>query len=132
MERINGFSQKAIEALDGYYVYALIDPRTEKVFYIGKGVNDRVFQHEQESAKNQGSEKEKLKTIQEIESSGYQVKRKIIYWGLSEQEAFIAEAALINILSDMPEIHLTNTVAGHHIHSALSTEDLNNSMAQNR
>ena len=30
------FSEKAIEALNGFYVYALVDPRNDKVFYIGK------------------------------------------------------------------------------------------------
>ena len=33
MER---FSNKTIEKLQ-YYVYALIDPRDKKIFYIGKG-----------------------------------------------------------------------------------------------
>lgn len=120
---INGFSLKAMEALGFFYVYALIDPRNEKVFYIGKGTGNRVFQHEQESAKQHGSEKEKIKKIQEIQASGRQVKRLIIYWGLSEQEAFIAEASLINLLNYMPEVKLTNIVAGHHLHESLTAED---------
>lgn len=31
-----GFSQKVKEAL-AYYVYALVDPRDKRIFYIGKG-----------------------------------------------------------------------------------------------
>ena len=38
------FRQKVKEPL-GYYVYALVDPRNSKIFYIGKGKENRVFQH---------------------------------------------------------------------------------------
>jgi hypothetical protein len=31
-----------------YYVYALIDPRFQRPFYIGKGSKDRGFQHERD------------------------------------------------------------------------------------
>jgi hypothetical protein len=32
----------------GYYVYALLNPISKKVFYIGKGNHNRVFAHVQE------------------------------------------------------------------------------------
>lgn len=38
------FSQSVIEKLK-YYVYLLQDPRDNSVFYVGKGVGNRVFQH---------------------------------------------------------------------------------------
>jgi hypothetical protein len=38
------FSQKVQEEL-GYYVYCLVDPRDKKIFYVGKGVENRVFAH---------------------------------------------------------------------------------------
>ena len=120
---ITSFSEKAIESLNGFYVYALIDPRNEKVFYIGKGTENRVFSHEIESGKSRESEKKKIQQIREIENSGYSVKRLIVNWGLSENEAFVAEATLINLLNRMPDIRLTNEVSGHRVHESLTTEE---------
>ena len=117
------FSEKAIEALNGFYVYALVDPRNDKVFYIGKGTGNRVFSHEIESGKSRESENKKLQHIREIENCGYSVRRLIINWGLTENEAFIAEATLINLLNRMPDIQLTNEVSGHHVHESLTTEE---------
>lgn len=120
---ISCFSEKALDSLDGFYVYALIDPRNEKVFYIGKGTGNRVFSHEIESGKTPKSEKAKLHKIQEIEKDGFAVKRLIVNWGLSEVEAFSSEATLINLLNYIPDMKLTNEVSGHHVHKALSVEE---------
>lgn len=117
------FSEKTLQSLNGYYVYALIDPRDDKVFYIGKGIDNRVFSHEIESGKSPDSEKKKLQTINAIENCGLQVKRILIHWGLTEDEAFAAEAALINFLNFTDSLQLTNAVAGHHVHESLSVED---------
>lgn len=42
-------TQRAFDILQkeklGKYVYALRDPRNRKIFYVGQGVNDRVFEH---------------------------------------------------------------------------------------
>ena len=120
---IKFFSEKAIEHLNGFYVYALIDPRNNQVFYIGKGTGNRVFSHEIESGKSPKSEKAKLQKIREIEKSGHDVKRILINWGMTEPEAFVAEATLINLMSYLSSDTLTNAVAGHHVHEALSVED---------
>ena len=82
-----------------------------------------MFSHEIESGKLPESEKKKLQKIRDIEENGYSVKRLIVNWGLSEDEAFIAEATLINLLNRMPEIQLTNEVSGHHVHESLTTEE---------
>ena len=120
---IKQFSEKAIEHLNGFYVYALIDPRNNLVFYIGKGTGNRVFSHEIESGKSQNSEKAKLRKIREIETSGLSVKRVVVNWGMTEAEAFAAEASLINLMGFLSADALTNAVAGHHVHEALSVED---------
>ena len=120
---MKNFSEKALQSLNGYYVYALVDPRTDKVFYIGKGIGDRVFNHEIESNNSPDSEKIKLQTISSIEKAGLNVKRVIVNWGLTESEAFAAEASLINLLNFISEIKLSNIVAGHHVHESLTVEE---------
>lgn len=120
---IKQFSEMALRQLNGFYVYALIDPRNNQIFYIGKGIDNRVFSHEAESGKSPKSEKAKLQRIQQIEGAGYDVKRLIVNWGLTEAEAFAAEATMINLMNFIsPEI-LTNAVAGHHVHESLTVED---------
>lgn len=125
---ISNFSEKALQTLNGhqainkYYVYALIDPRTDSVFYIGKGTDNRVFAHEIEQDKHPESEKRKLQTIQTIEAENLCVKRILLNWGLTENEAFAAEASLINYFNLTEKESLTNIVAGHHTHEALTVE----------
>ena len=65
------FSQAVIENLQ-YYVYFLLDPRGDNVFYIGKGIGNRVFNH-MEGAIADRIESEKLDTIRDIINSGYKV-----------------------------------------------------------
>ena len=120
---MDGFTEKSLLSLGDYYVYGLIDPRTNQIFYIGKGTGNRVFEHEKESINSPGSEKTKLKTISEIKSLGLSVKKIIINSNLTESEAFAAEAALINAFNYVSDVGLTNIVAGHHSAEALSVED---------
>lgn len=120
---LKSFSEKSLEALNGFYVYALVDPRNDEIFYIGKGTGNRVFSHEAESNKTQKVEKLKIQKIQDIEKSGFSVKRIIVNWGLSEEAAFASEATLINLTKYITDIHLTNEVSGHHVHEALTVED---------
>lgn len=121
--RMERFSEKSLLALGDFYVYGLIDPRTDKVFYIGKGTGNRVFEHEKESLSNPDSDKLKLKTISEIVSEGLEVKKIIINSNLTENEAFAAEASLINIFNYISDIELTNIVAGHHSSEVLTVEE---------
>lgn len=117
------FSEKSLLALGDYYVYGLIDPRNKKVFYIGKGTENRVFDHEKESLMNQNSEKLKLKIIADIKESGLEVEKIIIISNLTEAEAFAAEAALINIFNYIENFGLTNIVSGHHSAEVFSVEE---------
>uniref|UniRef100_UPI003FEE07FA LEM-3-like GIY-YIG domain-containing protein n=1 Tax=Ruminococcus bromii TaxID=40518 RepID=UPI003FEE07FA len=114
---MNGFSDKVKQKL-GYYVYALADPRDNKIFYIGKGINNRIFQHEEKLDNSNKSNR-----IKEILSSGNKIKKLIISYGLSEKEAFVAESALINIMNYIDSQSLTNVVSGHHTAPVITAED---------
>lgn len=117
------FSEKSLISLGEYYVYGLIDPRTNQIFYIGKGSGNRVFEHEKESLNSPDSEKLKLKTISEIKAQGLDVIKIIINSNLTESEAFASEASLINAFNYVSEVNLTNIVAGHHSSEALTVEE---------
>ena len=112
---MNKFSNKTIEEL-GYYVYSLTDPRNNKIFYIGKGCGNRVFQH-CEAALQENEESLKLNLIREIIYSGAEVEHYILRHKLTEEEAFQIESVLIDFLT-FPKFNteqvLTNIVSGHH------------------
>ncbi len=125
----NGFSKKMQEELS-YYVYALIDPRTSpsKIFYIGMGHNNRVFDHVA-SAEGNNTTSDKLDVIREIQRAGLSVEHIIIRHGLSKDEAFTVEAALIDLLSSGYQFDGTLTNAqkghGHHAKGIISADELN-------
>lgn len=109
------FSNKVIEEL-GYYVYALIDPRDHKIFYIGKGCGNRVFQHCL-AAIQEDDETLKLDTIRAILESGLEVGHYILRHKLSEEEALQMESLLIDVLTYSAfntEHVLANIKGGYH------------------
>lgn len=103
------FSQAVVEKLDNY-VYFLQDPRTNKVFYVGKGVGNRVFNHLDCAIETDG-ETEKLEIIREILNSGKKVRHFILRHGLTEQMAFEIEASLIDFVGMK---NLSNLQGGHY------------------
>lgn len=109
MSPINKFPKSVIEKL-GYYVYLLIDPKTNKVFYVGKGTGNRIFAHIN-TAISSPLESDKLAKIRLIHSKGLEVKHAIIRHGLTEKEAFEVEASLIDFI-DIRK--LSNIVLGHY------------------
>lgn len=111
---IHEFSQKTQEELK-YYVYALIDPRDNKIFYIGKGNSNRIFSHINEAIASP-KETEKLEIIRSIKNDNLSVNHFIIRHGLEEDESFMLESVLIDFLSykDFSEVaKITNLVSGH-------------------
>jgi hypothetical protein len=74
----------------GYYVYQYQDPSTGEIYYIGKGVNDRCWNH--------------------VSEKGYNPEHlTIIAQHLTEEESLLLESYLINQNSPTD-----NKVSGHH------------------
>ena len=96
-----------------YYVYALRDPRDGKVFYVGKGVGDRINSHAREAGADLLSRRAKLKTINEIELSGREVDLLFLRTGIEDEAtAFKVEQAVIDAFAANHH-PLTNLVRGH-------------------
>ena len=102
------FPLSVIEKLD-YYVYLLIDPENDQVFYVGKGISNRIFAHIN-AAIADDLPSDKLDKIRNVRANGLEVKHIIHRHGLSEKEAFEVEAALIDFIGLSG---LTNQVQGY-------------------
>ncbi len=90
-----------------YYVYLLIDPRNEEVFYVGKGHNDRALNHLASPG-----EQEKGERIRAIRAAGFEPRVDILTHGMdSDGEALRIEAAVIDAC---PRQQLTNRIRGWH------------------
>jgi hypothetical protein len=80
------FSSKVIEQLK-HYVYLYIDPRTEQVFYIGKGKGNRTFGHLQSTA-----DSGKARIINQLRKVKLEPRIELLKYGLTEKEALLVEA----------------------------------------
>ena len=112
------FSPGVCKAL-AYYVYRLLDPRNGQTFYVGKGKNNRVFDHvradthaedlkkdikedtdgileQNEDGTIYDEESYKIQTIRAIHHAGLEVLFLIHRYGMDEETAFQVESALID------------------------------------
>jgi hypothetical protein len=83
----------------GTNVYRLIDPKDGTTFYVGRGQDNRVFDHaagKPTIGEGEGSESLKLKAIGDIRNSGLEVQHVIHRHGMHEATAREVEAALID------------------------------------
>lgn len=94
------------------YVYLLVDPRTGRVFAVGRGKGDRCFRHLE--AAREPNDRDRVSTkrpygaldrIRAIEAAGRPVRIDILRHGLSVGEAKLLETAAHDLLglSDRPE-----------------------------
>lgn len=104
-----GFPPGVAEKL-AWYVYRLIDPRNGETFYVGKGRNDRIFQHAQGAVSDQEDAlSAKLGRIRSILASGLNVIYLVHHHGIEDEEtAYRIETAVMDCFPG-----LTNIVGGH-------------------
>jgi uncharacterized protein len=121
-KRIKKFSASSLKALGNYYVYALVDSRYNKIFYIGKGSGQRIFDHENE-AHNTSNNSRKCRRIREIENEDHKIKKIIVAWDLTEEEAHKIESSLISLVEYENSKSLTNEQMGHRPQEIATVEE---------
>lgn len=107
------------EHIGPYYVYLLVDPQNDEVFYVGKGqgwrftahLKDDVLGNDAISDEEAGAKLARIRAIQKgsqqprVEFARIQIR--------SEEEALLVEATLIDVLRRYGGSGLTNAVRGH-------------------
>lgn len=93
------FSTAIIEKIN-YYIYCLVDPRNQNIFYIGKGIGNRVFQHAQGALTCKTNENDKISLINDIHKDGLEPLYYILRHNIKEEkQALEYEALAIDLLS---------------------------------
>jgi hypothetical protein len=108
------------------YVYALQDPDDRRIFYVGQGTGNRVFEHLERAEKLLKSDKHltpKFETIHSVWSRSRDVQLVVLAGGLTDREADLIESATLDALNISPNGELTNAVAAPHS-SMVKVEDL--------
>lgn len=92
-----------VRAKLGAYVYLLVDPRTGRPFYVGRGRGDRCYRHVEaarsapDGADGSGNFAA-LDRIREAEADGRTVRVDILRHGLTRDEARLVEASVVDAL----------------------------------
>lgn len=95
----SGYNLQAAEPA-GYYVYFLINPLDNKIFYVGKGKGKRLHSHIKNAKKGLIDNEPKYSKIKQILRSGKEPVVVVFESGLRESIAFKIERDLIHRLVD--------------------------------
>ena len=114
--KIKKFSDSTLSVLNNgerrFYVYCLTDLKKDKILYIGKGCDNRIFEHEQAARSQDGDfgdiDVPERKAIAKCKKLG----RYIISYHLTEIEAQAAETALIHFVKSVVDKKFKNKSAG--------------------
>ncbi|MFS0756527.1 hypothetical protein ABC383_17775 [Noviherbaspirillum sp. 1P10PC] len=108
------------------YVYALQDPTDQRIFYVGQGTGNRVFEHLKRAEILLQSRKRlspKFEAIHAVWKRDQDVSLVILAGGLSDGEADIVESATLDALNLSANGELTNAISAPHS-SMVRVEDL--------
>ena len=127
--KIKKFSDSTLSVLNNgerrFYVYCLTDLKKDKILYIGKGCDNRIFEHEQAARSQDGEfgdiDVPERKAIAKCKKLG----RHIISYHLTEAEAQAAETALIHFVKSVVGKKFKNKSAGCGA-GGISAEELDN------
>lgn len=78
-----------------FYVYALIDPRTDRPFYVGKGKDERAYHHLRETYARSDN-KRKWHRIRKIREDGLEPYVEFLATDIDERTAFCIEKDVIS------------------------------------
>ena len=77
----------------GFYVYELLDPRTETIFYIGKGKGFRAWAHERNERTGKELNPFKAEILGDLRKRGLSPLIQVVEDGLSDFDACRLEPA---------------------------------------
>ena len=99
--------REVAERIGPYYVYVLVDPRDDSIFYVGKGTDRRLLDHGDEALLEveSGARSSKVASIREIRAVGLEPRIDVVRHGLCEEQAFHVEGALIDCLDDLTNVN---------------------------
>ena len=69
-----------------YYVYGLVNPNTNKVFYVGKGIKNRGYQHSTNYVLKNETNLHKKRTIEKILNEGKEVIVKFFVYNIQDEK----------------------------------------------
>lgn len=78
-----------------HYTYVLINPTTDKPFYVGKGTGTRYLDHFKEAITNKTHNKYKTNTIRKILNQNQEILIEIVFESNNEKECYDEEIELI-------------------------------------
>ena len=100
-----------VPPVNGYYVYALINPETDRIIYIGKGKGRRMFTHVREAKGSNipTTSLKKYKALRDLVEAGITPVETVLFCTDTEGEAYRLERGLI---SGIGLKNLSNSVPG--------------------